>query len=137
MSNTYSFHTTGCAKILSKRSVGQTIGLAVINSCLFILSIAAIALVVVSTYDANPQQDQSANYPMQQNGYANHPTQHSGYANHPMQHNGYANQPMQHNAYANQPMQQYPQTYGLQGAAANFPGMGYYNNYNPSTALYF
>jgi len=45
-------HTDGCAKQLGKRAVGQTLALAVINSCLVITALAAIP----ALFETNPDE---------------------------------------------------------------------------------
>jgi hypothetical protein len=126
MSSANNFHTDGCERQLGKLSVDQTLGLVVINSCLFILSLAAIALIIAGNSGKNSQQNGSVNQPTQQYsqpyGSVNQPTQ----------------QYSQPYGFVNQPTQQYSQSYGGYNAAPFYQGMPYDNyNYNPVFTQYY
>ena len=67
-----SFHTDGCARKLGKDAVGQSLGLAVINSLLLILTVAAIYVFIKDPSSTNHPQAAPASQPAyqyaQQNG---------------------------------------------------------------------
>lgn len=81
------FHTDGCARKLGKDAVSQTLGLAVINSLLLILTLAAIYLFVKdpasTTYpQAVPMNEHTHNqYGQQNGGYSANNYNHYGYQN--------------------------------------------------------
>ena len=65
--NSDAIHTVGCGKQLSKPAVGQTIGLSVINSFLFIISFASVpVLLLFSVHDSEPDAP-SYQYPQAYN----------------------------------------------------------------------
>ncbi len=111
-------HTDGCTKQLGKRAVGQTLALAVINSCLVITALAAIP----ALFETNPDEISPQ----------------SGMPNQPAPHYGMINQPAPQYGMINQPAPQYQQQYAHVGynAPIQYPGMSY-SNYNPTYAIYY
>ena len=77
------FHIDGCARQLGKLSVGQTLGLAVINSFLFVLALVAIPLLMEMDSQGNSHGNSSesefVNQPMQQFPQQ-YPQQYPGYS---------------------------------------------------------
>jgi hypothetical protein len=156
-------YTDGCAKQLGKRAVGQTLALAVINSFLVIIALAAVpVLFEINSGEISPQSGMP-NQPAPHYGMINQPGPqyqqqyaHSGYNapvqyadagyNAPVQyaHAGY-NAPVQyaHSGY-NAPVQyadagyNAPVQYADAGynAPVQYPGMSY-SNYNPTYPIYY
>ncbi|CAF1583209.1 unnamed protein product, partial [Adineta steineri] len=83
-----SIHTNGCSKLLGKFAVGQTLGLAVINSFLVVLGLALIPVLMEMNSSNNNPQNAPFNQPMAQ--YNNQPYQYQANEYHPdVQYNNY------------------------------------------------
>jgi hypothetical protein len=111
-------HADGCSKEIAKRSIGQTIGLAVINSFLVVVAFASVAALFQKDPDAIPSQHGSI-YQLASQYQPHHQQQ---YQPHYQQHY----QP---------PYQQHYAPTGDHAPVQNF-GMPY-GNYNPTYSEYY
>jgi len=105
-------HADGCSKEIAKRSIGQTIGLAVINSFLVVVAFASVAALFQKDPNTIPSQHGSMHPPASQ-----YPSQH---------------QP------SSQYQPQHQQNYAHPGYRAPVHNFGIpYGNYNPTYSEYY
>jgi len=115
-------HSDGCSKDIAKRSMGQTIGLAVINSFLVVVAFASVAALFQKDPNAIPSQHVSMHPPASQNQ-----PQYQQASQYPSQHQPASQYPPQH-------QQNYAHP-GYRAPVHNFEIP--YGNYNPIYSEYY